>query len=231
MPATAVARLPEDTTIVDQPPCRDRKLAAILMADAVAFTQRVQDDERGTLAALQAARRLMARLAATHCGRVVDTAGDSMLLEFPSAVGAVAAAQAFQTRLAAMGADLAFRIGIDLGDVIAERDGTIFGDTVNRAARLQSLAEPRTVLVSRTVREEVNGRLPAAFHPRGRHRLKNMRQSMSCFEVTDAGQHGSALVWSAQWGATAVSRAARRPVARIASASVVIAAVASVCLV
>lgn len=178
-------RLDDDDAI--DLPCLNRKLVAILMADVVAFSRLVQEDERGTLAALNEARRTITTLASRHCGRVVDTAGDSVLAEFPSVVGAVAAAIAFQAKLARTSPTLKFRIGIHLGDVIAEDDGTLFGDGVNLAARLQSLAAPGGILISRAVYDEVRGKLPIEFRSRGRYSLKNIRGSVPCFEVVPSG--------------------------------------------
>ena len=167
---------------------RNRRLAAILMSDAVGFSRLVQDDETGTLAALRAARRTMAQIAFQYGGKIVGGAGDSILIEFPSVLAAVAAAIEFQTRIAQQNAAppphvaLEFRIGIHLGDVIAEQD-TILGDNVNLAARLQSTAESGGILVSRAVYDEVKGKLPITLRPRGRLRLKNLSDFTAGFAV------------------------------------------------
>jgi adenylate cyclase len=218
-----------DAALSEAPPCKNRKLAAIVMADAVAFTRLVQDDERGTLAALHQARRLIATLASVHCGRVVDTAGDSILAEFPSVVGAVAAALAFQDQLAAAGTMLKFRIGVDLGDVIAEDDGTLFGDGVNRAARLQSLADAGGILVSRTVFQEVRGRLPVEFRSRGRNQLKNMRQSIACFEVIRPANQDVVSTIQSRWFAAQIGRSLRQAAGLATGGVVVLAGVAAAC--
>src|SRR6185295_12430831 len=125
-----------------------RKLAAILSADAVAYARLMADDEAETLRALNESRALFRKCIEGHGGRVVDTAGDSILAEFPSAVEAVASAVETQQEFATRNAQLAehrrmhFRIGINLGDVIEQEDGTIYGDGVNVAARVQTLAQP-----------------------------------------------------------------------------------------
>lgn len=182
--ARAAAPLPWHNRNDDDAPSRNRKLAAIMMADAVSFSRLVQEDERGTLTVLRDARQVIATIVSGHSGRVVDTAGDSVLAEFPSIVGAVAASIALQAELARSAQPLRFRIGIHLGDIIAEADGTVFGDAVNLAARLQSLASPGGILVSRAAYEQVRGKLPISFRSRGRYSLKNIRGSVLCFEVS-----------------------------------------------
>ena len=167
---------------------RNRRLTAILLTDAVSFSRHVQDDEAGTLDALRAARRAMTQIASHYRGRIDGGAGDSILAEFPSALTAVAAAVDFQTRIAQQnGAPpphvaLKFRIGIHLGDVIAEED-TILGDNVNVAARLQSSADIGGILISRAVYDDVRGKLPLTFRPRGRLRLRNLSEFVASFDV------------------------------------------------
>ena len=125
-----------------------RKLAAILSADAAGYSRLMADDEAATLRLLNDARSLFRERIHAHGGRLIDTAGDSVLAEFPSAVEAVDCASEIQRELAKRNAQLAehrrmvFRIGINLGDVIEQADGTIYGDGVNVAARLQALADP-----------------------------------------------------------------------------------------
>ena len=167
---------------------RNRRLAAILMSDAVGFSRLVQDDETGTLGALRAARRAMAQIASGYSGRIAGGAGDSILAEFPSTLAAVAAAIDFQTWIAQQNrapspcVALEFRIGIHIGDVVAE-EGTILGDNVNLAARLQSTAEIGGILISRAVYDEIKGKLPVTFRPRGRLRLKNLSEFVASFDV------------------------------------------------
>lgn len=173
--------------------CRHRRrLAAVLMADAVAYTQSMQQDEAGVLNALQQARAALARICDRRGGRIAGDAGDSILAEFPSVLTAVEAGVEFQTSvtepqsahsLSSSGPVLRFRIGIHLGDVIAS-NGTILGDAVNLAARLQSAAVPGGILVSATVYEQVNHKLQVGFKRRGQLRFKNLPKRIECFDVT-----------------------------------------------
>ena len=128
-----------------------RKLAAILAADVVGYSRLMADDERATVAALKEARGVFKDRIEAHGGRLIDTAGDSVLAEFRSVVEAVQCAVEVQEQLTK---DIEaipdhrrmyFRIGVNLGDVIEEADGTIYGDGVNIAARLEGLAEPGEV--------------------------------------------------------------------------------------
>src|SRR6516225_3865765 len=143
----------------------ERKLAAILAADVVGYSRLMEVDEPGTLARLKTHRlELIDPAIAKHRGRIIKTIGDGLLVEFQSVVDAVACATEIQTRMARRNADVSaaraiqFRIGINLGDVIVEGDD-IFGDGVNVAARLESLAEPGGIYVSGAVRDQIGGRL------------------------------------------------------------------------
>ncbi len=137
-------------------------------------------DESGTLAALKALRRDVVDPAiATHGGRIVKTTGDGLLVEFPSVVDSVSCVVDVQTEMAARAADvpeerrIAFRIGINLGDIIIDGDD-IFGDGVNIAARLQEIAQPGGVCVSSRVHDDVRDRLAASFADGGIQTLKNI---------------------------------------------------------
>jgi adenylate cyclase len=143
-----------------------RRLAAILAADVAGYSRLMAADEAGTLARFNALRaELIDPKIAQFKGRVVGTAGDSVLVEFASAVDAVQCAVEMQERLAARNAEypddrrMAFRMGVNLGDVIAE-GATIHGDGVNVASRLERLAEPGTVVVGRGIHDQVRGKLP-----------------------------------------------------------------------
>ena len=124
-----------------------RRLAAILSADVAGYTRLMNVDETATLRLLASHREVADRLIAQHSGRIANTAGDSILAEFPSAVDALQSALAVQERTAAINAEIpaerriVFRIGLHVGEVMV-RDGDIFGDSVNIAARMQSLAQP-----------------------------------------------------------------------------------------
>ena len=139
----------------------ERRLAAILAADVAGYSRLMGEDEEGTLAALRAIRReLSDPKISEHRGRIVKTTGDGLLVEFQSVVDAVRCAVEVQRAMAERNADvlserrIEFRIGINLGDIIIE-DGDLFGDGVNIAARLEALAEPGGIYVSRIVRDEV----------------------------------------------------------------------------
>ena len=151
----------------------ERRLAAILAADVVGYSRLVGEDEEGTLERLKVLRRTVADpKIKEHRGRVVRTMGDGLLVEFASVVDAVRSAVEIQREMALRNADLPadrrieFRIGINLGDIIKDK-GDIFGDGVNIAARLEALATPGGICVSRVVRDQVRDKLGFAFDDRG----------------------------------------------------------------
>ena len=131
-----------------------QRLAAILAADAAGYSRLMSLDERATVAALDAARSVFHSQTAANQGRVVDTAGDSVLAVFETAAGALNAAIQIQAELAESAKNvpvdrrMLFRIGIHSGDVMEKADGSVYGDGVNIAARLQALAEPGQITVS-----------------------------------------------------------------------------------
>jgi adenylate cyclase len=144
------------------------RLAAILAADAAGYSRLMSIDDKATVTALDAARAVFRAQIEAQLGRVIDMAGDSVLAVFGTAAGAVTAALAVQTRINAL-ADaepedrrMRFRIGIHLGDVIEKADGTVYGDGVNIAARLEGLAEPGGVTVSDSIRTAVKGKVGAS---------------------------------------------------------------------
>ena len=146
-----------------------RRLAAIVSADVVGYSRLMGRDESGTLAALKAHRReLIDPKIAEYDGRIVKTTGDGLLLEFPSVVDAVRCSVDVQREMARRNAGTAperridFRIGINVGDIIID-DDDIFGDGVNVAARLQTLAEPGGICASRVVRDHVLDKLSFRF--------------------------------------------------------------------
>jgi class 3 adenylate cyclase len=163
----------------------EQEATAILMSDAVGFSRWVQEDEAGTLRALRASRLAMAQIASQHCGRIVGGGGDSILARVSKRARSGGRGsripKAYQNAPSPFVA-LEFCVGIHLGDVIAE-EGTIFGDAVNLAARLQSTAEIGGILISRAVYEEVSGKLPITFRSRGRLRLKNLSEFVACFDL------------------------------------------------
>jgi adenylate cyclase len=167
----------------------ERRLAAILAADMVGFSRLMEADEAGTLARLKTHRlELIDPAIARNRGRIIKTTGDGLLVEFQSVADAVQSALEIQLRMARRNSDVPasrridFRIGINLGDIIIE-DDDIFGDGVNVAARLQALAEPGGICVSRAVRDQVADRLEVAFEDLGDQTLKNIARPVCAFRV------------------------------------------------
>jgi adenylate cyclase len=166
-----------------------QRLAAILAADAAGYSRLMADDERATVAALDAARGVFSAEIESHQGRVIDMAGDSVLAVFPTATGALQAALAVQRTLAAQSATvsaerrMAFRVGVHLGDVMEKADGSIYGDGVNIAARLQGLAEPGGVTVSDAVQCALRQGIEASFQDIGEQQVKNIARPVRAYRV------------------------------------------------
>ena len=167
----------------------ERRLAAIFAADVAGYSRLMGADEAGTFARLRELRReLIDPKIAEHKGRIVKTPGDGLLIEFPSVVEAVACAVAVQQGAAERNAEvepeqrIEFRVGINLGDVIVE-DGDIHGDGVNVAARLEALAEPGGICVSRVVRDQVRGKMAIEFADLGEQQLKNIARPVRVFQI------------------------------------------------
>ena len=170
-----------------------RRLAAIVSLDVAGYSRLMGLDDSGTLAALKAHRReLIDPSIAEHNGRIVKTTGDGLLLEFPSVVDAVRCAVDVQRGMAArnegLGADrrLDFRIGINVGDIIIDGDD-IFGDGVNVAARLEALADPGGICVSRVVRDQVLDKLSFTFEDLGAQQVKNIARPVDVYRVDLGG--------------------------------------------
>jgi adenylate cyclase len=171
-----------------------RRLAAILAADVVGYSRLMAVDEAGTHARLKALRKdLIEPTIAEHHGRLAKLMGDGALVEFGSVVDAVECAAAIQNGVAERQSELpedrriAFRIGINIGDVIVEEDD-IYGDGVNVAARLEALAEPGEICVARNVYNQVKAKVAFGFEPTGEHRVKNIPEPVTVYRVlTDPG--------------------------------------------
>jgi adenylate cyclase len=171
----------------------ERKLAAILAADVVGYSRLMEEDEAGTLAALKAHRRdLWTPMIEKYGGRVVGTAGDSILVEFASAVAAVECAAAVQLGMVERNADqpedrrMLLRVGVNIGEVIVDGDD-IYGDGVNVAARLEELAAPGGVCISGTVHEHTAGRLDLALEDAGGYEIKNIARPIHVWRWTPGG--------------------------------------------
>src|SRR5262245_44084609 len=176
-----------------------RRLVAILAADVVGFSRLMERDEAGTLSLLKDRReQILDREIARHGGRIVKVMGDGLLIEFASAVQAVESAVAVQQAMAAANADVAadqrivLRIGVNLGDVIIDGED-LYGDGVNIAARLQALAEPGDIWLSRNVHDQVETKLDLAFEDLGLKELKNLVRPVQVFRITGAGQETAQL--------------------------------------
>ncbi len=172
----------------------DRKLTTVLAADVAGYSALVGADEEGTLAAFRAIRSdVIDPLLEKHNGKVANTAGDSLLIEFPSTVEAVRCAVAIQTGIAdcdseaVRGKGLKFRIGINIGDVVAHGDD-LLGDGVNIAARLENLAPSGGIVFSRNVRDQVRDKIDLQLTDLGRVRVKNIARPIHAFQLVLDGQ-------------------------------------------
>ena len=167
----------------------ERRLAAILAADVAGYSRLMGVDEEGTLAALKALRQsLLDPKITDHRGRIVKTTGDGALVEFSSAVDAVRCAMDIQRGMAERNIDvpedrrIVFRIGINVGDIIID-EGDIYGDGVNIAARVETLASPGAICLSDNAYQQVKGKLPLDVSDMGEQQLKNIAQPVKVFSV------------------------------------------------
>jgi adenylate cyclase len=166
----------------------DRRLAAILSADAVGYSRLMAEDEAGTIRTVTAHRKAMVHCIERERGRVVDAPGDNVLAEFPTALEALRCAVEIQGVLAQRNAELPaerrmpFRIGVHLGDVSAE-GARLYGDGVNVAARMEAMAEPGGILISDLVLRQVRGKLDASFEDLGDKDLKNIPDPVRVYGV------------------------------------------------
>jgi adenylate cyclase len=197
-----------------------RKLTTILAADVEGYSRLMAADEVATLQALRDCRAVFGRLIARHGGRIVNTAGDGLLADFPSVVEAVQCAVEVQRELAgpSVSSDpnraMRFRIGVHLGDVMVD-GGDLFGEGVNLAARLQTLAEPGGILISEPVYQQVRGKLRIGFADLGERRPKNFPEDVRVFGIvlndrTTQGS-GSSPLWRRAGRAGGKTEAASPP--------------------
>lgn len=165
-----------------------RRLAAILSADVKDYSRLMRQDEATTVRTLTSHKEMMTTLVQQHHGRVVDSPGDNLLAEFASVVDATQGAVAIQKELRTRNAELSddrkmeFRIGINLGDVIVDQD-RIFGDGVNIAARLEGLADPGGICISRTAYDQIEDKLPFGYEYLGEKRVKNIAKPIRAYKV------------------------------------------------
>jgi adenylate cyclase len=197
----------------------DRRLAAILAGDIARYSYLMGIDEEGTMRQLKAHRKkLIDPKIIEHHGRIVKTTGDGMLVEFVSVVDAVRYAVDIQRGMAERNADVApdrrieFRIGINVGDIISD-ENDIYGDGVNVAARLQALAEPGGILVSRNVHDQVRDKLSFGFEDLGEQLVKNIARPIGVHRVSLAESAPPAMVKFAAAAKTELSSVDRPSIA------------------
>jgi class 3 adenylate cyclase len=192
-----------------------RKIAAIMAADIAGYSKLVAEDEEETLRRLASYRSVFDDFIAKASGRIFNTAGDAVLAEFPSAVEAVRCAidiqESLRTRNLAYppSRQMNFRIGITVGDVV-ERDGDLLGDGVNIAARLEGLAEPGGICVSRSIYEQVTNKLSVRFADIGEQQVKNIPTPIHAYVVSSPGHEQApiparGIPWPAVIGAACVA--------------------------
>ena len=167
----------------------DRRLAAIVAADVVGYSRLMEVDEAGTVARLKTVQLELIDPAIAKCkGRLIKTMGDGMLIEFQSVTEALRCAVDFQERMARRNRDmpasraLLYRIGVNLGDVIVD-ESDIFGDGVNVAARLESIAEPGGICISAAVCDQVGDRLDVTYEDLGEQQVKNINRPIRVYKV------------------------------------------------
>lgn len=171
-----------------------RRLAAVMCADVAHYARLMEADEDGTLDRLKSYREIMSQLAERHNGRIVNTWGDAVIIEFSSVVEAVQCAVEIQTELSLRNADLPdarkmeFRIGLNLGDLMVEGDD-IYGDGVNVAARLQELAPRGGILLSQSVYDQVRNKLALGFECLGLQQVKNVSEPVETYAVRLGGRN------------------------------------------
>lgn len=179
-----------DKKTVQGAPQFARKLVVILSADVEGYSRLMGKDEEATVSALTIYRREIGELIERHGGRVVDSPGDNLLAEFPSALAAVRCSVETQEKLERLNSELPpqrrmrFRIGVNLGEVIQDGE-RIYGDGVNVAARIQELAPAGGVCISGSVHEQVENRLELEYVELGKHRLKNTKKA--CEDLLPGG--------------------------------------------
>ncbi len=206
----------------------ERRLAAILAADVAGYSRLMGADEEGTLERLKGHRReLVDPKVKEHRGRIVKTTGDGMLVEFPSVVDAVRCAVEVQRGMVDRNAEvpedkrITFRIGVNLGDVIIDGDD-IYGDGVNIAARLETLAEPGGICVARTVRNQIRDKLPYAFEDMGEQSVKNIARPVRADAISAAAVASTPLVALPAQSGPVPRRLLLRPTVVATSAAVAI---------
>ena len=166
----------------------ERRLSAILAADIAGYSALMGADEARTVRDLKGHQAVVLPMVGEYGGRIIDTAGDGILAEFPSVVNAVKCAVAIQSKMAERNAAIEperrmqFRVGINIGDVVYD-DVRIYGEGINVAARLESIGEPGGICVSSKVHEEISGRIDLAYQDIGEQQLKNIARPVRAYRV------------------------------------------------
>src|SRR5271165_4495631 len=174
---------------MSDPVAVSRRLVAVFAADVEGYSRLMGADEVGTLQGLTERRAILDRLIGEHRGRIANTAGDSVLAEFGSAVDAIECAVEAQTAFAEANSSVApdrrisFRIGVHIGEVMVQA-GDLFGDGVNIAARLQSIAKPGGVCISGATYDQVRKVLPMSFVDMGAQQVKNIQEPIRAYQVS-----------------------------------------------
>ncbi len=200
-----------------------RKLAAILAADVTGYSRLMAQDDAGTVRMLEESRTVFHKRIDAHGGRVINMAGDSVLAEFPSALEAERCAMEVQTTLSDKNATvptekrMLFRIGVNVGDILQQPNGTIYGDGVNIAARLENLADPGGITISGTGYDQVKSRIEANFDFIVEQAVKNIPEPVRAYRVGMGG-----VVWKPV--------SARRPRRILAGISVIVILLAAAAL-
>jgi len=182
-----------------------RRLSAIMCADVAQYSKLMERDEHGTLDRLKAYRSVMSSLTESHNGRIVNTWGDAVIIEFASVIEAVQCAVDIQNELSLRNSDLPeinrmdFRVGINLGDIMVEGDD-IYGDGVNVAARLQELAPRGGIMLSQSVYDQVKAKVALGFDPLGPQQVKNVSEPVETYAVRLGGRNAPQEMPSDQTG-------------------------------
>lgn len=176
-----------------------RKIRAILSADAVGYSRLMQENEDWTIKAIVNSRNLMSETITQFKGRVVDAPGDNLLAEFASVVDAIECAVEIQRKLKSIhasqpnGHELKFRIGVNCGDIV-QQNGHIYGDGVNIAARIESLAEPGGIYISHTAYDQVKNKLKVGYEYMGEHSVKNIAGPVRVYRVLEKPENSGKVI-------------------------------------
>ena len=203
-----------------------RQLKAILSADVKGYSKLMDDDDESTVNTITAYRKIVSDVVEKHQGRVVDSPGDNILAEFSSTLNAVTSAIAIQQRLAKenekLSADrrMEFRIGINLGDIIHKGD-RIYGDGVNVAARIESLADPGGICISRNVFDQIKKKMPQGFEYMGEHAVKNIAEPVRIYRVLLAPEYEGRIIGEPLSHSTKMRKPTAVTISMIVLASVV----------